>query len=236
MATPLAGILVWALSGLLVWTGALSFIELGTNVPLNGGMQEYLRAAYGDFAGFVFSCVWLSIVRPCSIAMIAMVVADHINGVVLSALSLPGGWAVDKAIALLAIWGITGVNCLGIKTGAKIAIWFLALKLLLIASIVLAGLVVAIRESGGHLFKTEEERTTGSTTLREVEVNSGVWQVFGEYVTAGFAALWVYGGWEAVSTPCSLLPSKALGCHSKFHLHRAIMLISKFEKGRFRRG
>src|SRR5271156_5494918 len=133
---PAAGILVWALAGILVWTGASCFIELGTTLPRNGGMQEYLRAGYGDFAGFLFSCVWLSIVRPCSIAMIAMVFAEHINGIVLPALGLPGGWFADKGMALLGVLGITGVNCLGIKTGAKVAGWFLVLKLLIISSII----------------------------------------------------------------------------------------------------
>jgi amino acid transporter len=65
-----------------VWTGASCFIELGTIVPRNGGMQEYLRAGYGDFVEFLFSCVWLSIVRPCSMAMIAMIFAEHVNGIV----------------------------------------------------------------------------------------------------------------------------------------------------------
>jgi hypothetical protein len=35
-------------------------------------------------------------------------------------------------------------------------------------------------------------------TINQKEEES-VWKVFGEYVTAGFATLWVYGGWEAVS-------------------------------------
>ncbi|KAG8159633.1 hypothetical protein KVR01_010270 [Diaporthe batatas] len=45
--TPGAGLLVWLLAGLLVWTGAASFIELGCRVPSNGGIQEYVRVAYG---------------------------------------------------------------------------------------------------------------------------------------------------------------------------------------------
>ena len=45
--SPGAGLLVWLLAGLLVWTGAASFIELGCRVPSNGGIQEYVRIAYG---------------------------------------------------------------------------------------------------------------------------------------------------------------------------------------------
>lgn len=199
--TPAAGILVWALAGILVWTGASCFIELGTTLPRNGGMQEYLRAGYGDFAGFLFSCVWLSIVRPCSIAMIAMVFAEHINGIVLPALGLPGGWFANKGMALLGVLGITGVNCLGVKTGAKVAGWFLVLKLLIISSIIGAGLVVGIREKGGYLVGEVEDGRRAMRTIkyREEESKSGLWGVLGEYATSGFAALWVYGGWDAVS-------------------------------------
>jgi solute carrier family 7 (L-type amino acid transporter), member 6 len=197
--TPIAGILVWALAGILVWTGASCFIELGTTVPQNGGMQEYLRAGYGDFAGFLFSWIWLSIVRPCSIAIIAMIFAEHVNGIVLRALGVPGGWVANTGMALLGIWGITGVNCLGVKTGAKVAGWFLVLKLLLISSIIGAGVVVGIRENGGYLVGGVEEGRQARTIKYREDEKSGVWEVIGEYVIAVFAALWVYGGWDAVS-------------------------------------
>ena len=164
-------------------------------------MQEYLRAGYGDFVGFLFSCIWLSIVRPCSIAMIAMIFAEHVNGIVLSGLGLQGGWLADKVVALLAVLGITILNCLGMKTGAKAAIWFLAFKLLIISSIVVAGTVMAIRYKGGYLFgglKQEQGLAARLVEQSEAESKNGIWRMLGEYVTAGFAALWVYGGWEAV--------------------------------------
>ena len=53
------------------------------------------------------------------------------------------------------------------KTGAKVAIWFLALRLLIISSIVLAGMVVAIREKGGYLFKGMED---GQQTTRVIKL------------------------------------------------------------------
>lgn len=49
--SPGAGLLVWLLAGLLVWTGAASFIELGCRAPSNGGIQEYVRVAYGNAKG-----------------------------------------------------------------------------------------------------------------------------------------------------------------------------------------
>jgi hypothetical protein len=34
-----ASLVVWLIAGLLAWTGASSFAELGTAIPLNGGPQ-----------------------------------------------------------------------------------------------------------------------------------------------------------------------------------------------------
>jgi solute carrier family 7 (L-type amino acid transporter), member 6 len=199
VSTPLAGILVWALAGILVWTGAACFVELGTAVPRNGGMQEYLRAGHGDFAGFLFAWAWLLIARPCSITISAMVFAEHLNGILLPALGLPGGgWVADIGMALLMIWGITGVNCLGVKTGAKVAGWFLVLKLLIISSIIGAGLVVGVREKGGYLVKEMKEGQRVRMVEDTGDAKSTFWDVLGEYVISVFAVLWVYGGWDTV--------------------------------------
>jgi hypothetical protein len=78
------------------------------------------------------------------------------------------------------------------------------LKLLMILSIIVAGMVVGIREKGGYLAGGVEEGRPVMKMIKhreeEKKKKSGVWGLVGEYVTAGFAALWVYGGWEAVSS------------------------------------
>ncbi|KAI9769565.1 MAG: Y+L amino acid transporter [Geoglossum umbratile] len=207
--SPLAGLLVWLLSGLLVWTGASSLVELGTRIPRNGGMQEYLRASYGDFAGFMFSWIWISIAGPCSVAMVGLIFATYVNGLLLPGGG--GGWT-DKATALVAVWAITAVNCLGAYTGAKAANVFLVLKLFAVSSIIVTGFAVGLRDGGagisatrlhGGLTGTVQQRQ--EPLLREMVRQQGggaktadVWALFGEYVKAIFAALWVYGGWETI--------------------------------------
>ena len=44
-----ASLAVWAASGLLAWTGASSFAELGSSIPVNGGAQAYKRTAFRKF-------------------------------------------------------------------------------------------------------------------------------------------------------------------------------------------
>lgn len=38
-------LMVWVVSGILAWTGASSFAELGCAIPLSGGAQAYLGYA-----------------------------------------------------------------------------------------------------------------------------------------------------------------------------------------------
>jgi len=47
-------------SGLLAWTGAGSFAELGSAIPLNGGAQAYLAYSYGPLVSFLFA--WTAII------------------------------------------------------------------------------------------------------------------------------------------------------------------------------
>ena len=191
--SPGMAIVVWLLSGILVWTGAASFIELGLVIPRNGGVQEYLRVCYGEFMGFLFSWVWVAIVKGCSNATIGIVFAENVAIAFASHGILPA-WQL-KVIAILAILFITLVNCLGSIAGARAANAFLLLKLLTVFSIAIIGIGVGMwkfspgsPQSRPHWFADDPLRR-----------NMGLWEKIGEYITAAFGALFCYGGWETVS-------------------------------------
>ncbi|KAF4637314.1 hypothetical protein G7Y89_g770 [Cudoniella acicularis] len=192
-----AAIAVWLVAGLLVWTGALAFIELGRAIPKNGGIQEYIRQCYGDIYAFLFSWVWIAIVKPCSIAVISTIFAEHLNSAV-----LPNSWTsvwVNKLVALIGITLITMVNCLGTNTGANAANGFLVLKLFGLFSIVAIGIFIGV--SGKALSETQPTKPVTPETAFNTTPNAklpGLWVTLGEYVTAFFGALFCYGGWETV--------------------------------------
>ncbi|MCJ1353905.1 MAG: Y+L amino acid transporter [Icmadophila ericetorum] len=195
--SPGTAISVWLIAGLLVWTGAASFIELGIAIPDNGGIQEYLRTCYGDFAGFLFSWIWITIAKPSAIAMIAMIFAENL-GTVISTDADSGLLATWKAkiIAILGIQAVTFVNCLGSRTGAQAANGFLVLKLLAISSIGITGLVIGTF----GLWKEGQKPDTAwfgkdPDPLRQ---QFPIWVQVGEYVTAVYGALFCYGGWESL--------------------------------------
>jgi L-type amino acid transporter 6 len=191
------GLLVWFLGGLLAWTGAASFIELGLRIPKNGGVQEYLRHCYGEFPGFIF--VWISLVvtDPASMAMIAMIFSDYFAKSV-----CPEAWAsslfFEKVLALIGLALVTFVNCLGIRTGARVANGFLVLKLFAVSSIALLGLGFALRQEP----KGPSANHHGWFGKDDHDEKQGAWAALGNYVTALFGVLFAYGGWDTVIMLC----------------------------------
>jgi amino acid transporter len=86
-----SSLVVWLVSGILAWTGASSFAELGSAIPLNGGAQAYLAYAvseslnllhsrliscarqYSPFVSYLFCWTAVSALKPGSCAIIALI-------------------------------------------------------------------------------------------------------------------------------------------------------------------
>ena len=191
---PGAAVLVWLIGGIMVWTGAASFIELGLAIPKNGGVQEYLRVCYGEFFGFLFSWTYIAIAKPCSMAMIAMIFSENI-GSAFTADRTVSDWQ-SKSIAILGLFTVTFINCSGTIAGARAANAFLVLKLLAITSIIAIGLAVGINATGsGSRIAITWFAEDPDPDRRNMQIRTKT----GEYITAVYGALFCYGGWETVS-------------------------------------
>lgn len=188
---PILAVFVWLLAGVLVWTGAASFIELGTRVPQNGGIQEYLRHCYGDVYGFLFAWIWLLVSRPCAMAMVALVFSEYLFKAV-SPQQDVSIWVL-KVTALLAIIFITCLNGMGTNVGTGAANFFLVLKICGLGSVAIIGLVTLTgfwnQDGNNHPIPPT---TTGVT-------DPHIWTNLGNFTDAILAALFAYGGWESIS-------------------------------------
>ena len=195
---PGFAVLLWFFTGLFVWTGAASFVELGLAIPRNGGLQEYLQFCYGDFVAFVFICTWVLLIKPAAMAMIAIVFSDHFCKAVSGGQNSPV-W-VGKAVALFGLSLITMVNCAGIKTGPKVANIFLVLKLCAIYSIGLIGITL-IMQSKAPALEKPGFRWFGNVETAPGSTKGGqLWTSLGNYVTAFYNALFCFAGWESVGS------------------------------------
>ena len=195
VASPAIAVLVWLLAGVLVWTGAASFIELGLAVPRNGGVQEYLRTCYSEFFGFLFSWVWIGIGKPCSIALTAMIFAENLS-VAVVAESNSSPWQI-KVVAIAGLSLVTIINCSGTFAGARAANMFLVLKLLAISSIAVIGIAAGVVRSRQGSQSSDVDWFGEDPDVHRKTLP--LWTKAGEIITAIYGALFCYGGWESVS-------------------------------------
>ncbi|KAF3025589.1 Y+L amino acid transporter [Neopestalotiopsis sp. 37M] len=190
--SPGVGVLAWLLGGCLVWTAVCSFIELGTSIATNGGLQEYLRYCYGDYMGAFFSWTWVLVSRSATMALIAGVFAEYVCKSVFSDSAVPA-FAV-KVVALAGTWLITVMNWADIKAGATIANKFLVLKLVALSAIIISGIVVSILGQGKGTPTTERGWFGTDPSAPEYSFTEQV----SRFVTALFAALYSYNGFESI--------------------------------------
>jgi amino acid transporter len=163
----------WFLGGLLSLAGALCYAELATTYTRTGGDYEYLRQAYGRWAGFLFGWAQLVAVWTASVGTMAYAFGDY--GVRLWNLS-PGAvvW-----LAAAAVIGVAAVNMAGLVIGKWTQNVLTAAKVAGLAGVVIAGAIAA-----GH---------RGSGTLPP---NTEVAPASGSFALAMVFVLYAYGGWN----------------------------------------
>lgn len=68
---------VWALGGLAALLGALTFAELATTYPEEGGIYVFLRRAFGERVGFLYAWLEFWVIRPGNVALVALVLGTY---------------------------------------------------------------------------------------------------------------------------------------------------------------
>ncbi|KAI6128263.1 amino acid permease-domain-containing protein [Pisolithus croceorrhizus] len=182
-----ASLTVWLASGLLAWTGASSFAELGSSIPLNGGAQAYLGYAYGPLVSYLFAWTVISALKPGSNALISLIFAEYINRVIwhttrgqVSPDDIPP-WAI-KLTAVAAVLLVTFLCAATRNMGTRVAVMFTSVKIVSLISITVIGLIQLIRGRVSPSFK--EPPFEGSSTSPSA------------YSLALYSGLWALDGWD----------------------------------------
>ena len=167
-SVPIA-LLCWVLGGLLVGLAALVYAELGCMLPSCGGEVRYFQEAFGDTGSFAF--VWASALalRPCSQAVISIVISRYLVAVAASLRVLPlpvssmvmggasmvsnvtvsdglsrsddSGLTIQTVVALCALFSMGVVNTMSTKCASAVQRALTAAKLLLVATVLVAGVM-----------------------------------------------------------------------------------------------
>ncbi len=183
---------VWIFGGLLSLAGALTYAELAAALPEAGGEYVYLREAYGPFWGFLYGWTQMWVARSGSVATLAtafyLYLANFLPGLeqVIQKIPMPFGLESlevrsGQLLAIGVILTLAVINYFGVKVGGGVQVAVTALKVALIAGIIVAGLASGAGSTANY--------SAG------LEIPVGVTGFFAALV----AALWAYDGWNNVN-------------------------------------
>lgn len=187
--SPGAALIVWAVAGLLAWTGAASYAELGGAIPLNGGPQVYLSKIFGEWAGFLFTWCAVTVLKPGSAAIIAIIFGEYIVRAVIGVDAAEASPWINKGVAMLSLFLVTAINSISTKLGARSADVFMFLKFVALLAITVLGIVVAATGWSYH-------KENLSQTWKNTSWFGGTSHSSSEWAVALYAGLWAYDGWD----------------------------------------
>ncbi|KAL8559420.1 hypothetical protein ACOMHN_045217 [Nucella lapillus] len=137
-------IIVWILSGIISFLGALCYAELGTLIRKSGGEYQYLKEALGNVVAFLFAWTSVLIIRPSMLAVITLAFAQYTASVT----SMCGTPTVfSKLAAAVALVTLAVVNSYSTRLAARVQIVFTVVKLGALVVIIVGGIV---RIAQGH--------------------------------------------------------------------------------------
>ena len=178
LATPLDIMLVWLACGVLTLFGALVCAELASAFPRTGGLYVFLRETFSPLAGFLWGWAMFWSMHTGIIAAIATVFARY------TAHFVEVGDTGIRLIAVAVIVALSALNYVGVRAGSRVQTALTITKVLAIAAVVVAGLLL----TGSDLDFLTGRNNQDSTPTG-----------YSEFLLAMVAGLFAYGGWHMVT-------------------------------------
>jgi basic amino acid/polyamine antiporter, APA family len=148
-------IFVWAITGFMTLTAAVSYGELSGMYPKAGGQYVYLKEAYNPLTGFLFGWSFFAVIQTATIAAVG-VAFSKFAGYFLPILELKdgnillqaGGFKLYPAqvLSILLIIFLTYVNTRGIQSGKRIQTTFTVTKLLSLFGLIVFGFLLGAQK------------------------------------------------------------------------------------------
>ena len=183
-----ASLVVWTVAGILAWTGAASYAELGGAIPLNGGAQIYLSKIFGEWAGFLFTWCAVFVLKPGSAAIIAIIGGEYVvRAAVGPDAENVSAW-INKGMALAGVTLVVLFNCISTKLGTRLSDMFMFFKFLALFGITITGIVVA---ATGFTWQGQP-----NTDWKTTDWFNGTSTDPSNWAVALYAGLWAFDGWD----------------------------------------
>jgi len=182
-------VLVWVVGGALSLAGALTYAELAAAMPGAGGEYVYLTEAWGPVWGFLYSWTQMWVAKSGSIATLATAFFEYTAHFIPQFERIwfvlgpfPIKYGQIFALVLILVLGL--VNYFGVRFGGGVQVAMTAIKVGLIAFVILAGILYAHPATASAAPPNVPPLATG-------------------FVAALVAALWAYDGWNNVGMVAS---------------------------------
>ncbi len=174
--SPFVLMMLWLVGGVTALCGALTYAELGANLPRSGGEYHFLSEIYHPCMGFISGWVSIAVGFAAPTALVAMTCAAYFGQAVPS---VPQSLMAVALVVVLALF-----HCISRRASSLTQTIFTALKVLLIVLYVLAIFLVS-REPQSISFRPQP----GDADL----LLSGTFAVALIYVN------YAYTGWNAAT-------------------------------------
>lgn len=169
---------VWIIGALVSLFGALSVAELGAAMPRAGGQYVYLSEAYGPVWGFLYGWSAVAVINTASLAAVGVAFGEYLQFFFhLSPLEI-------RLISIGMVVGLTLINIVDVKAGARFQNGFTIAKVSAIAVVILLGLTM----DGGSI-----------KNLDPLFSGRSLYTLIGPMGLAMVAVLWTFDGWIFVT-------------------------------------
>lgn len=172
--TPALVLGAWMAGGVIALIGAFIWAELSDRMPQIGGQYAYLRDVYHPLIAFLYGWVLLLVIQTGGMAAVTVTFARYF-------IELTGMHGADWQIAVVTLFLLTVVNCLGVRAGGSVQSGLMVIKIFAIALLVVAG---GLFIKGAHI--------TWNPVLDQ-PVSGSLLSSFGG---AMVPVLFAYGGWQ----------------------------------------
>jgi APA family basic amino acid/polyamine antiporter len=171
-SSPSMMIAAWVAGGVIALAGAFVYAELAQRRPEVGGQYAYIRDAFHPMAAFLYGWVLLLVIQTGGMAAVAMTFADYVRTL--------AGWDIDRRLlAIGTLLALTGINCLGVRSGSNVQNTLMVMKIAAILMLLLLGL----RAVNGANFAPAAGGGGGGNN----------------FLAAMVPVLFAYGGWQTAS-------------------------------------
>ncbi|KRY88397.1 Y+L amino acid transporter 2, partial [Trichinella pseudospiralis] len=184
-------LIIWALSGAFIAVGAYCYAELCTLIRHSSGDYAYAFAAFGSLVGFLRLWAEVILVRPCTIAVVAMTFAIYILKPIFSDVNCDPLNPAAQLMAAVCVLLLTALNCFNARWITHLQNTFSMAKLIALALIAIIGIV--------RLFDVDHKES--DPQQRTVELRHlwlGTSTDVSKIALAFYSSLWAFSGWNHV--------------------------------------